>query len=180
MFSFESHSTFISEEQYQAKVARGEIDPERHVDELDLENSEHPGILTGAKGFAKTQVHTCGLCGFQAFNPAFFAVLDCYGLPATRNQPGTEEYMTSQLTDKFGFLKKLNKQDLETVKREVSLIVDGGTTEQLSEITERVTRTLDEFREKANSHEFDREYTEACEVIKVCAGCGGLIHGKKY
>ena len=60
------------------------------------------------------------------------------------------------------------------------MIVDGGTTEQLSEITERGKKTLDEFRERANSTANDREYAEACEVIKVCAGCGGLIHGKKY
>ena len=25
-----------------------------------------------------------------------------------------------------------------------------------------------------------REYADAREVIKICAGCGGIIHGKEY
>ena len=88
--------------------------------------------------------------------------------------------MVSQLAEKFGFLKKLNKNELAILKREIKLIVDGGTQEQLSEITERVTQALDEFRTRANSTANDREFAEAREVMKVCAGCGGIIHGKQY
>ena len=180
MFSFESHDTFISEEQLQAKNARKDVDPDKHVEELDLEDPHHGGIFAGSKGFSRTQVHTCDLCSFQAFNPALFAVLDPNGLPPTANQPGTEEYTVNQLTNKFGFLRKLSKEDLATLKKEVKTIVDGGTLEHLSEVTQRVKQALNEFRERANSTDNDREYAEACEVMKVCAGCGGLIHGKQY
>ena len=88
--------------------------------------------------------------------------------------------MASQLSDKFEFLKKLTKGELAILKREIKLIVDGGTQEQLSEITERATQTLNEFRTRANSTANDREFAEAREVMKVCAGCGGIIHGKQY
>ena len=88
--------------------------------------------------------------------------------------------MVSQLSNKFEFLKKLNKNELAILKREVKLIVDGGTQEQLSEITERATQTLNEFRTRANSTANDREFAEARKVMKVCAGCGGIIRGKEY
>ena len=115
-FAFESHETFISEEKLQSRIGTGEVDPDRDVEELDLENPHHSGIFTGPKGFARTHVHECGLCGFQAYNPSYFAVLDSYGLPPTRHQPSTEEYMVSQLSEKFGFLKKMNKNELAILK----------------------------------------------------------------
>ena len=58
--------------------------------------------------------------------------------------------------------------------------MDGGTPDELSELSQQVTRTLDEFRNQANKGMLTREYQDAVEVMKICAGCGGLIHGKEY
>ena len=58
--------------------------------------------------------------------------------------------------------------------------MEGATIEEMSETSKQVSKTLDEFRDKANKGAYVQEYAEAPEVIKICAGCGGIIHGKKY
>ena len=65
-FSYQSNNHFMTEEQLQEQITLGNVDAERDVAEVDLEDNQHTGIFTGAKRFAKTQVHCCGLCGFLA------------------------------------------------------------------------------------------------------------------
>ena len=83
------------------------VDAERDVAEVDLEDNQHAGIFTGAKRFANTQVHCCDLCGFRAHTPAYFCVVNCCSIPANTAQPSTNDYLVSQLSEKFDFLKKL-------------------------------------------------------------------------
>ena len=71
-FSFASHNTFITDDTLKQQIMTGEVDPNREVEELDLEDKMHDGIFTGAKRFTQTQVHSCQLCGSQAHTPAFF------------------------------------------------------------------------------------------------------------
>ena len=63
--------------------------------------------------------------------------------------------------------------------KEIKQITDGGTHDELSAITQRVTQILDELRAQANNGTHTREYAEAREVMKICAGCGGITHEKE-
>ena len=56
----------------------------------------------------------------------------------------------------------------------------GVTIEEMSELSKKVSNTMDEFRNQANQGMLTRDYQDAQEVIKICAGCGGIIHGKEY
>ena len=68
--SFESHNTFITDDDLSSQIEREEVDPKKDVEELDLDDKMHSGIFTGARTFNSSQVRVCQLCGFQAHNPA--------------------------------------------------------------------------------------------------------------
>ena len=87
--------------------------------------------------------------------------------------------MVTQLSGKFGVLKRCSQEDLKSLKTEIKPIMKGGTIEELSELSKQVAQTRDEFRNQANKGMLTQEYQEATEVMKICAGCGGLIHGKE-
>ena len=91
------------------------MDPDREVEELDLEDKMHDGIFAGAKRFNQTQVHSCQLCGFQAHNPAYFCVVDCCGVPPEKSQQSTDDFMVNQLSEKNDFLgSKLSQKQPQT------------------------------------------------------------------
>ena len=179
-FSFLSHRTFISPGDYQKGVEEEEIDEDKDVDDLDLEDKMHPGIFTGAARFHQSTVHYCQLCGFKAHNPSFFCVVNSYGMPPDALRPSTEDYMVTQLTDKFDFLKNLTKEQRMQLKKEVKQLIKGGTEKELSEMSKQVMETLENFKNEANSGAHTRVYAQAQEVKKICAGCAGIIHGKVY
>ena len=156
------------------------MDAERDGAEVDLEDNQHAGIFTGAKRFAKTQVHCCDLCGFRAHTPTYFCVVNCCGIPANKTQPSTNDYLVSQLSEKFEFLKKLPNNELNRLKKELYQIIGEEDLHEKSEMCAKVTETLKVFQQQANQGSFTREYQPAQEVVKICAGCAGLIHGKKY
>ena len=77
--------------------------------------------------------------------------------------------MISQLSETFNFLKQLPKEELTRLKKELIQIMNGGTIEEMSELSKRVSKTMDEFRNQANQGMLTREYQDAQEVIKICA-----------
>ena len=80
-----------------------------------------------------------------------------------------DDYMVTQLTDKFDFLKRLSKSEIARLKKEIRQIQDGSTGEEVSELSRKVTETFDDFRTQANRGQFEREYADAQEVMKICA-----------
>ena len=62
----------------------------------------------------------------------------------------------------------------------MSNVKNEGTKEEMSEVFKQVSKTMDDFRDQANKGMLAREYQESRDVIKICAGCGGIIHGKEY
>ena len=67
-FSFESHKTFITEDELNVQIERDVVDPEKDVEELDFDDKMQSGIFTGARKFNSSQARTCQLCGFQDHN----------------------------------------------------------------------------------------------------------------
>ena len=77
--------------------------------------------------------------------------------------------MVNQLSEKFDFLKQIPKEDLARLKKELIHIMNGGTIDEMSEVSKQVSKTMDEFRNQANQGMLTREYQDAQEVIKICA-----------
>ena len=50
----------------------------------------------------------------------------------------------------------------------------------MSELFVKVDKVMNHFREDVNNGKLSQEYKNVSEVIKICAGCCGLIHGKAY
>ena len=88
--------------------------------------------------------------------------------------------MVSQLSETFNFLENLTKEDLAQLKKEMKQIMDGEFGESPSELCQQVPQILENFKNEANRGQHIRDCVEAREVVKICAGCGGLIHGKSY
>ena len=61
----------MKEEDLKEMVDSGEVDPDRDVEELDLEGPMHPGIFTGAKRFRWTHVHEGQWCGANTYNQSY-------------------------------------------------------------------------------------------------------------
>ena len=70
-FSFQSHSSFMCPGEYEDLVESGDIDEQKGVVDVDLEDQMHPGVFAGAARFNQSTVHICQICGFQAHNPVF-------------------------------------------------------------------------------------------------------------
>ena len=180
MCSFESHNTCINEAELIKRVKQGEVDPQIDINELDFDDPMRPGIFAGARRFNSSKVHECQLCGWEGHSPSYFAAIDAQGLQAHEQMQTTYEYMVSQISDKFDFLKNYTKSEIVQLKKEIQQVMDGNSTEIRSELRAQVDRTLEEFRAQANGGRLTREYKDAVEVIIVCAGCCGLTHGKEY
>ena len=72
-FSFQSSENFMSEEQLQEQIALGNVDPERDIEEVDLEDKEHAGVFTGAKNDSSKPKYTVVICvGFEPTNQHTF------------------------------------------------------------------------------------------------------------
>ena len=69
---------------------------------------------------------------------------------------------------------------MPTSKKEISQIMEGGAAEELYALSQHVSNTLNEFQDQANRGLLTRDYVDARGVIKICAGYGGVIHGKEY
>ena len=179
-FSFESHECFIDEEELQKRIDAGDVDPEKHIEDIDLRDNMHPGIFAGARRFNQTQVHECEICGYKAHNPAYFTTVNSDGVPPEQAQPSTDEYMVTQLSDQFDFMKQFPKAEINSLKKELKQIMNGDTWSARSELHEQVAKVLDDFKSQASKGMFVREYAEAQEIIKICAACAGDIHGKTY
>ena len=108
--SFDSQSTFISEAELNKRVKQGEVDPQRDINELDFDDPMRPGIFAGARRFNSSKVHECQLCGWEGHSPSYFAAIDAQGLQAHEQMQTTYEYMVSQISDKFDFLKNYTKK----------------------------------------------------------------------
>ena len=179
-FSFEHHDSFIDEEELKKRIEAGDVDPEKDIEDIDLNNNTHPGIFAGARGFNQTQVHECDICGYKAHNSVYFTTVNSDGVPPEKTQPSTDDHMVTQLSDKFEFLKQFSKAELALLKKEIKQVMDGNAWEVRSELHEQVAKVLDDFKSQANKGMLTREYAEAQEIIKICAACAGDIHGKTY
>ena len=140
----------------------------------------HPGIFDVARGFHTSQVHVCQLCGFEAHNPSYFSAVDSCGIQSHMDMNNTDDFLVTQMSDKFGFLKSCTKEELALPKKEVHQLTEGWTPEDISQLCHQVNSTLDNFRNQAHRGQLTREYTDARDAMKICAGCCGLIHGTEY
>ena len=111
-FSFESHDTFIDEAAFKKKVDMLEVNPDRDVEELDLEDTMHPGIFCGARQFRKTRIHTCQLCGFRAHNPAYFCIVDGCGQNVDQQSRTTDEFMVGEWRRNLTFWQSVPQKTL--------------------------------------------------------------------
>ena len=90
----------------------GEVDPDRNVEGLDLEDNMHQGIFCGAKQFRKTRIHTCQLCGFRAHNPAYFCIVDGCGQNVDQQSRTTDEFMVGKMVEKMTFWHSVPQRTL--------------------------------------------------------------------
>ena len=88
--------------------------------------------------------------------------------------------MITQISAEFDYLKYLPLEEIENLKKEMKDIVNGGTPDQFSNHLEKVNETLANFKRKANKGQLTRQYVDAQEVMKACAGCASYVHGRPY
>ena len=84
------------------------------------------------------------------------------------------------MAEKFDFLAKCSTEDIARLKKEMADVMSAGPSEIPSALLQKVNATLNEFSENAATGKVNREYHEATEVMEICAGCCGVIHGKQY
>ena len=80
---------------------------------VDLEDTMHPGIFTGARRFRTSQIHSCKLCGFQTHNSAYFCTVNACDMSTNNHIKSTDEFMVSQMSEDFAFLKMCSKKDID-------------------------------------------------------------------
>ena len=70
-FSFQSHNSFMTEERLQQQIKAGDLE-EKDVEEVELEDKEHAGVITGANGLTKPRSIVAMCVGLKAITQYTF------------------------------------------------------------------------------------------------------------